>query len=876
MGRIRTILTFGLAIVFFTSLEARADNGSYTDSGGVFTLGYSVGKNISVQGAVLSVPQATLSFLCPITSFGAGTYQYNWQCGGGSITVSTPTKSLVLNGTFISGTMKLTVSGGGRGGHITYWYQLYASFTGTVTSNGITQAANGSISQVVKSTTQVGAGGAPVNGGSLGWNSAYSPVVVGDPVNSLLFAADNITGANLQTYGSYGTGVGQFSIVAGLAQDATGRIYVTDSGLDRLVRIDNLSGKNWAEFGTPGSGNHQFNGPIGVAIDSSQKIWVADAANNRIVRFDDMTGTNWVSFGAAGSGPNQFNSPSSIAFDSKGRIYIADSYNNRIVRFDDLKGSNWTQLTQVHAPSYVYNITLPVGVAVNSSGQIYIALSDGFVLRVNDMTGANASVANWGTGIWGMSLDKAGTLFVTSDLSPGLGQAVDAIGTGYFASALNGAVQQPRVVLATVSSSPTPPDPVLSTSALAFGSRNVGEPTAAQRVVLTNIGAQPLTISPPSASPDYKVSNGCAVAQPGGASCTIDVQFDPTATGSRPASLAITSNGAHRVLDVALSGFGTQPRAIVLPGTLNFDSQKTGTASGTQTVTLANTGTGPLTISSITASGDFTQTNNCGTQLIRGNGCTLQVVFHPSATGLRAGSLTISDDAIPTGTRQTVTLQGTGTAAAPAFTLVPENLQFPDQQIKTTSAAQVVTLTNSSGSKALLGTVVYSSGFTGKTTCGSSLAAGASCTFSVQFTPITAGPVTGSLTIPVAGQPSLSVGLSGTGSSASNPVLSINPGVANFGAQVYGDQTDMSLTVKNTSGLPIGIAPISVTGDPSFSITANTCPAILAGYASCSLQITFVPSASDPYASATLTLAESSGAKTVVAVSGEAVSDTGN
>ena len=112
----------------------------------------------------------------------------------------------------------------------------------------------GSISQAVKTTSQLGSSSASVTGLSFGWNSAYSPVLVGDLTNSRLLKADNITGANLVKYGSSGSGTGQFGTIAGLAQDASGRIYITDSAQDHLVRIYNMTGRNWAELGSSGAG----------------------------------------------------------------------------------------------------------------------------------------------------------------------------------------------------------------------------------------------------------------------------------------------------------------------------------------------------------------------------------------------------------------------------------------------------------------------------------------------------------------------------------------------------------------------------------------------------------------------------------------------
>lgn len=105
-------------------------------------------------------------------------------------------------------------------------------------------------------------------------------------------------------------------------------------------------------------------------------------------------------------------------------------------------------------------------------------------------------------------------------------------------------------------------------------------------------------------------------------------------------------------------------------------------------MTLTNTGPITLTISSIAASGDFLQENNCGSGVPPGASCTIRVVFQPSAKGVRTGALTITDNAPDS--PQTVALTGTGTVVP----LSPLNVNFGNQRVGTTSPPQTVTLTN--------------------------------------------------------------------------------------------------------------------------------------------------------------------------------------
>ncbi len=877
--RLRTpLLSIFAAILFAAPLQCLADNATYTYAGGTFSTGVAQGQAITVQNVPMSAPGATASFSCPITAYTAGTYALNWTCAGGSVTIATPDNSVVFTGTFSSGSMNFSGSGGGRGGHVTYWYSFYGAYSGTLTAGGVTQAVNGSLTQYVKTTKQIGAGSAAVTSGSFGWASAYSPLLVGDSANGRIMSADSITGANLASYGSYGIGTGHFENIGGLAQDAAMRIYISDSSLNHIVRIDSIAGKNWVQLGGLGTGLHHFNTPRGLAIDAAGRIWIADSGNNRIVRMDDMSGTNWTSFGTLGTGASQFNSPSSIAFDSLGRIYVADTGNNRVVRFDDLTGANWVSLTGVPSSIYIYQVVSPVGVAVNAAGQIFIALGGtySYLLSVNDMSGTGGKLSSWSSPLNAISLDHAGTVYVAGRFGPGLAEVEDAAATGYFASGLGGAVIQPTAVYAVSSPSPTPADGMLSAPSLTFASQNVGEPSAAQTLTLTNLGSTALGIASIAAGPDFLVSKTCGASLVGGASCTISVKFDPRTTGPHVESLVVTTTGATAVVRATLTGAGTAPTAIVVPGSLTFDAQTTQTSSAAQVATLTNTGSGPLTIKSITATGDFSQSNNCGLGLSPGNGCTISVVFKPTVAGARMGMLTISDDAVARGATQTVALAGTGTAGGAGFTVSPESVLFADELVNTVSANQVVTLTNNSGATAALGVPTYPAGFKVQTTCGASLSNGASCRFYAAFAPTVAGPVSGAISLPITGQPTLTIGLAGTGTVAGLPAALVpNPPIVDYGQLVVGDNPAMTVTFTNATGLPVAIRGQSLTGATDFTITANTCSGTIAGGASCTIQFTVIPVVADGTETATFTLTEGSGAQTQVPLTAQVLANGG-
>jgi hypothetical protein len=208
-----------------------------------------------------------------------------------------------------------------------------------------------------------------------------------------------------------------------------------------------------------------------------------------------------------------------------------------------------------------------------------------------------------------------------------------------------------------------PPLPAanLSSSSLVFSEQRVGTPSAQQTVTLTNTGNDTLTIAGFDAPPDYLLSGTCASESeiPVGGSCTIEVLFQPTASGDRSGMITITDSAPGSPRVITLTGAGTTPLAELSTNNLDFGAQVLGTESDVRPITLSNAGNFALVITGMEASGDFHQTNDCGNGLEVGGSCTIQVTFLPTAVGVRNGAIVITDDAPDS--PHTVTLHGTGT-----------------------------------------------------------------------------------------------------------------------------------------------------------------------------------------------------------------------
>jgi hypothetical protein len=217
------------------------------------------------------------------------------------------------------------------------------------------------------------------------------------------------------------------------------------------------------------------------------------------------------------------------------------------------------------------------------------------------------------------------------------------------------------------SRAPASPAAGLTPQGLDFGTQLVGRATAPKSVTLSNAGSAALAIGSIAAIGDYSQGNDCGSSLAAGSSCTIQVTFDPQATGARPGTLSIADDAAGSPQTVALTGTGvaTAPTAEVVPQSLAFGTQPLGLATAPQGATLSNNGNAPLAIASIAVTGDYSQGNDCGSSLAAGSSCTIQVTFDPQATGARPGTLSIADDAA--GSPQQVGLSGSGAPAGAGF-----------------------------------------------------------------------------------------------------------------------------------------------------------------------------------------------------------------
>ncbi len=382
----------------------------------------------------------------------------------------------------------------------------------------------------------------------------------------------------------------------------------------------------------------------------------------------------------------------------------------------------------------------------------------------------------------------------------------------------------------------------LTPGSLSFGDQNVGTSSTAQAVTLGNYGTSALPISsigfagPNSA--DFTQTNNCGSSLGAGKTCTIDVTFAPIETGNLTASLSVSDSGQFSPQTVSLTGTGQEPTVQIVPSSLTFGMQLIGTLSLPQGVTLSNTGTATLNINSITASAGFIAQNNCGSMLYTQSSCSITVQFDPTQAGVQTGTVSISDNA--PASPQTISLAGTGTAVE----VSPIGVYFGAYMVGTSSMPATIALTNK-GSTALTINSISLGGanpgdFSQTNTCGSSVAAGASCSITATFTPTATGPRAATVSISDSDVSSpQSVGLSGTGLVAgSNATLSVTS-LSFSNQRLNSTSTTQDITLSNYGTAALAITSIA-SSSADFSQTNNCGSSIVAG-GSCLIEVKFSP-----------------------------------
>lgn len=397
------------------------------------------------------------------------------------------------------------------------------------------------------------------------------------------------------------------------------------------------------------------------------------------------------------------------------------------------------------------------------------------------------------------------------------------------------------VVLAGIGSA----EPALAAAPaqLAFGSIETGKTSRALSIGITNPGTGTVTGLTLTASGDFAIAhNGCGTTLAANGACSAQIVFSPRAAGSLTGALTASGTQAGlKAASIRLSGIGEPAGALFFDNSnLVFGNTAVGHHSVPQLATLTNTSKAPASGLTYKATGDFAiEDNECGATLAAGASCTMDIVFTPSASTSRIGTLNATSNTAGIPAAEEVL---TGVGVAPAYlSASPARLSFPATPVGSSSTPMIVNLSNP-GIAAAAGLKVVATGDFTAILCGTTLQPGKSCAINVVFTPSGQGVRAGRLTLTTtaAGAAPVVIPLEGTGSAP--PAISLSPGALNFAAIAPGQTSPpQTIVVSNTGSAPMDQPKLAIDGD--FSISSNACTASLPAGGKCKTQIEFTPTA---------------------------------
>lgn len=420
--------------------------------------------------------------------------------------------------------------------------------------------------------------------------------------------------------------------------------------------------------------------PSAVAYDASGNLYIADANNHAIRKvlasngtITTIAGTSIEGFSGDGGAATSadLDTPTGVAVDASGNVYIADSHNNRI---REVSGGTITTIAGTGAAGFGGDggaataalLALPSAIAVDTNGNIYIADTNN--QRIRKVSGGTILTIA-GTGEQNYTGDGAAGTSAALDSPTGV--AVDASGNVYIADRHNQRIRELSVsgIITTLVGSGAP----------SFAGGFSGDGASATAAML----AKPTGVSIDASGNVYiadtnnqrirQVGNGtiASVAGTGDQGFGGDGSAATTAVLNAPKSAGADAFGNLSIADT----LDQRIRSGALP-TLSFGSQIIGIASTGQSITLANTGSASISVSTIAFTGAFTTITggSCAAApiaLAPGASCTEEIAFLPVATGATSGSVVFGGTGV---VPQKILLAGAGSQASTTTALASSDL----------------------------------------------------------------------------------------------------------------------------------------------------------------------------------------------------------
>jgi len=428
---------------------------------------------------------------------------------------------------------------------------------------------------------------------------------------------------------------GSFISPHGVAMDASGNVFVADSGKTAVTEI--LAAGGYTTINTLGSG---FSQPAGVAMDGSGNLFVADFGNSAVKEIAAAGGYTTVT--TLGSG---FSQPAGIALDGSGNVFVADAGNNAV--YEILAAGGYTTVNTLGS-----GFNSPNGVAVDGSGNVFVADTGNGAVKEILSVGNYTTINKLGSGFakpYGVAVDASGTVYVADAsgnavyeiLAAGGYTTVYTLGSGFNAPsdvALDG---NGNVFVADRGNFAVKKLDFADFPSLAFATTIVGDIStdSAKIVDIQNIGNQALTLTGLSYPTDF--SEGSINASACTAStilspaqqCDLPIDFTPQSAAGLSENVTLTDNalnvsGAQQSISVSGTGQGLPLITWPTPAAITFGTPLSGTqlnatANVPGTFAYGPAATTVLTAGSHVLSVTFTPTNgNSGTVMAE---VTLQV-----------------------------------------------------------------------------------------------------------------------------------------------------------------------------------------------------------------------------------------------------------
>jgi YVTN family beta-propeller protein len=477
----------------------------------------------------------------------------------------------------------------------------------------------------------------------------------------------------------------------GIAVDTlTNNIYVANSGSNNVTVIDgatnatttvtapNTVNPSWVAINQTTDTIYINNGGSGP-YTGSNNVTVINGATNATTVVPTGTGPNWV---AVDTGLNL--------------VYVPNWWSNSVTVINGATNGTIT-LTDPEAnePNAVaVNGTTHVAYVANGGGYPFTGSNNVTVISSNAAPAVTLSVSSLSFGDQAVdttsfpkpvTVTNSGTATLDfTSISITAGSADFVIGSNTCGTAIAAG----KYCKVTVSFIPTAPGAITGTlsfsdnasnspqtvslsgtgeaqatltpSSLTFGTTLVGATSNPIKVTLKNNLPWTLTGVRSSTSGPFAVSTStCGTTLASRKSCTISVTFSPTQGGTATGTLTVGDNANNSPQTTSLTGTGSSEPVYVSPPSLAFGDQSVGTTSSPLRISLFNESSDQVTVTSVTASGDFTVTTNYCTDGVKPDShCDVYVVFSPTQSGPLSGTLTFVDNA--TGSPQTASLSGTG------------------------------------------------------------------------------------------------------------------------------------------------------------------------------------------------------------------------